>query len=238
LPICWAQQSNESIANEVKSVFYPGWIACGARLDLARFVFAAALFVGSSAYGQTAPGAGSVFQTVPPATVRPESGPVIEDKVSRPRAIADVEGLRLDVKGFRITGLTVASPDDFAEDLATFLGKDRRFQDLLDAAAAIKRRLAGMGFFLADVVVPEQKINGGIVELQVLEGRLGKVRLEVDPAARIDRDLLLSYISGLQEGGQIEASEVERALFQIHDLRGIVATSSFAPGLDSPAPPI
>lgn len=233
MPICWAQQSNESIANEVKSVFYPGWIACGARLDLARFVFAAALFVGSSAYGQTAPGAGSVFQTVPPATVRPESGPVIEDKVSRPRAIADVEGLRLDVKGFRITGLTVASPDDFAEDLATFLGKDRRFQDLLDAAAAIKRRLAGMGFFLADVVVPEQKINGGIVELQVLEGRLGKVRLEVDPAARIDRDLLLSYISGLQEGGQIEASEVERALFQIHDLRGIVASSSFAPGSSS-----
>ncbi|MBI5898859.1 MAG: ShlB/FhaC/HecB family hemolysin secretion/activation protein [Rhodocyclales bacterium] len=204
---------------------------CGAKV--AGYVVAlAALFAMSpNVFGQTPPGAGSVFQTVPPATVRPESGPSIEDKVTRPRAIADVEGLRLDIKGFRIAGLTVASADDFAEELSAFIGKDKRFQDLLDAAAAVKRHLAGLGYFLADVVVPEQKISNGIVELQVLEGRLGKVRLNVDPAARVDRDLLLSYISGLQEGGQIEASEVERALFQIHDLRGIVATSSFAPGV-------
>ena len=119
------------------------------------------------------------------------------------------------------------------EDLAGFLGPNKRFQDLLDAAAAIKRKLAGLGFFLADVVVPEQKIANGIVELRVLEGRLGKVRLVIDPATRIDRELLQSYIDGLEEGGLIRTSDVERALFQIHDLRGIVATSSFAPGTAS-----
>lgn len=217
----------------MKSQFRQMSKSYGAHVAGYVFGLVALLFISPNVFGQTAPGAGSVFQTVPPAAVRPESGPVIEDKVSRPRAIADVEGLRLDIKGFRIAGLTVASAEDFAEELSAFVGKDKRFQDLLDAAAAVKRHLAGLGYFLADVVVPEQKISNGIVELQVLEGRLGKVRLNVDPAARIDRDLLLSYISGLQEGGQIEASEVERALFQIHDLRGIVATSSFAPGATS-----
>jgi hemolysin activation/secretion protein len=138
--------------------------------------------------------------------------------------------MRLEIKGFRIVGLTVADPAEFASDLESFIGTEKRFQDLLDAAAAIKRNLAGLGFFLADVVVPEQKIADGIVELRVLEGRLGKVRLEVDPAARIDRDLLQSYIGSLEEGGLIRTADVERALFQIHDLRGIVATSSFAPG--------
>jgi hemolysin activation/secretion protein len=183
------------------------------------------------AFAQTAPGAGTILQTVPPATVRPDTGPGIEDKVSKPpRAIADVEGMRLEIKGFRIVGLTVADPAEFASDLESFIGTEKRFQDLLDAAAAIKRNLAGLGFFLADVVVPEQKIADGIVELRVLEGRLGKVRLEVDPAARIDRDLLQSYIGSLEEGGLIRTADVERALFQIHDLRGIVATSSFAPG--------
>jgi hemolysin activation/secretion protein len=150
------------------------------------------------AFAQTAPGAGTILQTVPPATVRPDTGPGIEDKVSKPpRAIADVEGMRLEIKGFRIVGLTVADPAEFASDLESFIGTEKRFQDLLDAAAAIKRNLAGLGFFLADVVVPEQKIADGIVELRVLEGRLGKVRLEVDPAARIDRDLLQSYIGSL-----------------------------------------
>jgi len=42
--------------------------------------------------------------------------------------------------------------------------------------------------------------------------------------------LLESYIGSLEEGGLIRTADVERALFQIHDLRGIVATSSFAPG--------
>jgi hemolysin activation/secretion protein len=185
------------------------------------------------AQGQTPPGAGSVLQTVPPATTRPDSGPSIDDRASRPRAIADVEGLRIDIKRFRIVGLSVATAEDMEEDLAGFLGPNKRFQDLLDAAAAIKRKLAGLGFFLADVVVPEQKIANGIVELRVLEGRLGKVRLVIDPATRIDRELLQSYIDGLEEGGLIRTSDVERALFQIHDLRGIVATSSFAPGTAS-----
>ncbi len=188
------------------------------------------------AYGQTpeqkeATTPGQIIQTVPRPQLRPDSGPTIEDRVSRPRAVADVEGLRLEIKGFRIVGMTVASPDQMAEDLAPFIGPDKRFQDLLDAAASIKRNLAGLGFFLADVVVPEQKIAGGIVELRVLEGRLGKVRLEIDGAVNVNRDLLLSYIGSLEEGGLIRTADVERALFQIHDLRGIVATSSFAPGV-------
>lgn len=124
----------------------------------------------------------------------------------------------------------MVSPDAVADDLAPFIGKDKRFQDLLDAAAAVKQTLAGFGFFLADVVIPEQKIADGIVQLLVLEGRLGKVRLEIDPAANINRALLQSYLDELDSGDLIRTTDVERALFQIHDLRGIVATSSFSPG--------
>lgn len=182
------------------------------------------------AIAQTAPDVGEVLKTVPPAVVRPDSGPTVEDRFSTPRAIADVEGMRLEIKGFRIVGLSVASESDMEEALAPFIGKDKRFQDLLDAAAAVRREIAGRGYFLADVVVPEQRISDGIIELRVLEGRLGKIRLEVAPEVPINRSVLEAYLRSLQEGALIETSEVERALFQIHDLRGIVATSSFAPG--------
>lgn len=188
------------------------------------------LLCSAVAFGQVPPGAGEVLQTLPPAVARPDSGPSIDDRFSKDRAIADVEGMRLDIKGFRILGLTVAAPEEMREALAPFVGPDKRFQDLLDAAAAVKRELAGRGFFLADAIIPEQKIVDGVVELLVLEGRLGKVRLEVSPEVSISRSLLESYIGSLEEGELIKTSEVERALFQIHDLRGIVATSSFAPG--------
>jgi hemolysin activation/secretion protein len=185
---------------------------------------------GGAAFGQTTPDAGSLLQTLPPPVSRPEIVPDIDDRFSKSRAIADVEGMRLEVKGFRIVGLTVATEADLGNALAPFIGPDKRFQDLLDASAAVKRELAARGYFLADAIIPEQKLGDGVVELRVLEGRLGKIRLDVDPAVSISRALLESYIGSLQEGGLIRTEDVERALFQIHDLRGIVATSSFAPG--------
>jgi hemolysin activation/secretion protein len=185
---------------------------------------------GGAAFGQTTPDAGSLLQTLPPPVSRPEIVPDIDDRFSKSRAIADVEGMRLEVKGFRIVGLTVATEADLGNALAPFVGPDKRFQDLLDASAAVKRELAARGYFLADAIIPEQKLGDGVVELGVLEGRLGKIRLDVDPAVSISRALLESYIGSLQEGDLIRTEDVERALFQIHDLRGIVATSSFAPG--------
>ena len=171
-----------------------------------------------------------MLQTLPPPVSRPETVPDIDDRFSKPRAIADVEGMRLEVKGFRLGGLTVAAEADMGDALAPFVGADKRFKDLLDAAAAVRRELAARGYFLADVIVPEQKLKEGVVVLRVLEGRLGKVRLDVDPAVSISRALLASYIASLEEGELIRTEDVERALFQIHDLRGIVATSSFGPG--------
>ena len=200
-----------------------------------RLGVAALLLHAGAALAQNVPSSGEILQTVPPATVRPDAGPNIDDRFSRGRAISDVEGMRLEIKGFRIVGLTVASEAEVKDVLAPFIGPDKRFQDLLDASAALKRELAGRGYFLADVIVPEQKIADGIIELRVLEGRLGKVRLEVDPGVNISRSLLESYLGSLEEGGLIQTSDVERALFQIHDLRGIVATSSFAPGTTSGA---
>ena len=98
-----------------------------------------------AAVGQAAPEAGSLLQTLPPPVSRPETVPDIDDRLSKPRAIADVEGMRLEVKGFRLVGLTVAAEADMGDALAPFVGADKRFQDLLDAAAAVRRELAARG---------------------------------------------------------------------------------------------
>ena len=198
---------------------------------LAGILTALVLYSGAT-FGQTPPGAGEILQTLPAPVMRPDPGIKVDvdDSFSKARAVTDVEGMRLEIKGFSITGMTVATEADMAEVLAPFIGADKRFQDLLDAAAAVKRELAGRGYFLADVVVPEQKIEDGVVTFRVLEGHLGKVNLIVDPEVPISRALLESYLGSLEAGELIRTQNVERALFQIHDLRGLVATSSFAPG--------
>ncbi len=46
-----------------------------------------------------------------------------------------------------------------------------------------KRSLRRRGLFLAQVVVPEQRLNGGVIELRVLEGRLGNVSVHIQQHA-------------------------------------------------------
>ena len=110
---------------------------------------------GLNAVAQTppAPGAAEILQTLPQSSPKLDSGIKLEDKFTG-KAVADVEGMRIEVKAFRVVGLTTISEAELTEALAPFLGADKRFQDLLDAAAAVKRELAGRGYFLADVIIP------------------------------------------------------------------------------------
>lgn len=204
------------------------------RISRAMFRFAAGLSCiaagGAIAQGVTPPAAGGVLQTVPPPPIRPAPSLIMEEKLRQPRPVGDVEGLRIEIRSFRISGLTLIAEAEVQEALAAYRGPDKKFQDLLDAAAAVKKLLAGKGYFLADVVIPEQRLRDGIIELVVFEGRLGKVNLDVSEAVNIDRSLLWAFLADLREGSVIEVAPIERALFLLSDLKGIVVRSIFEPG--------
>lgn len=201
------------------------------RVSRKCITLVAALLLGLGiAQAQTLPGAGDVLKAMPAPVSKPDSALQIGGGAATARSVADVEGMKLEIKGFRTVGMTVMTDAELAAAFAPFIGPDKRFQELLDAAAAVKRELAQRGYFLADVIVPEQKITNGLVTLQVLEGHLGKVQLQIDDGVSLRRSLIESYLSALVEGALIETSVVERALFQIHDLRGVAAHSSFVPG--------
>lgn len=83
-----------------------------------------------------------------------------------------------------------------------YIGAGRTFEDLQAAADAVSDYLRRKGYFVAQAFLPDQKIEGGAIEIAVLEGRLGEVRLDIG----------------------------ERALFLASDLRGIVVRSVVEPG--------
>jgi hemolysin activation/secretion protein len=206
----------------------------GRRVSTSAFLFAGGVmlvFAGEiAAQGVAPPAAGGVLQTVPTPSPQPARPPVIETAPAQPRPIGDIEGLRIEIKSFRIQGLTLVSEGEVRGALVRYLGPGKTFQDLLDAAAAVKKLLAGKGYFLADAVIPEQRIRDGIVVLQVFEGRLGKVKLDVAEDVNIDRPFLAAFLEDLHEGDIIEVGAIERALFLLSDLKGIVIRSVFEPG--------
>jgi len=181
-------------------------------------------------YSQTAPGAGQLLQTVPQQAPRAPQELQLEMRLRESKSLTDVEGMRIEVKGFRLIGLSLVPEADVQKVLTPFLGENRNFQTLIDAAAKVKEFLAQRGYFLANAIIPEQKIVDGVVEILILEGKLGKVKIEYDQDVQINRSLVESYAAQLKEGSFISAAAVERALFLISDMKGIQVRSVFEPG--------
>jgi hemolysin activation/secretion protein len=162
-------------------------------------------------------------QTLPPS---PDGVNVQEKR----RAVKPVPGLKTDVKAFRFTGLTVVSEAELQAEVKSYLGPDKTFDDLQSAADAVSEYLQRKGYIVGQAFLPEQKIDNGIVEIAVLEGRLGQVRVDMDDNVRVSRSMIEGLLTPLKPGTVLHRDVVERSLFLVSDLRGLTVRSIVEPG--------
>ena len=73
-------------------------------------------------------------------------------------------------------------------------------------------------------------MTAGTVEISVLEGRIGRVRLEVDPAAPIQESQVRAYAAGIVPGEALHQATLGRAMLLLSDLPGIAAAASLEGG--------
>jgi hemolysin activation/secretion protein len=177
------------------------------------------------------PSAGSVLQQLQPSVTAPLATRAPGELVV-PRAVTPPSsgGPKIEVKGFRIAGLAPARADALLPLVARYLGPGKTLADLEDAAKDIEVALQRQGLFLAQAYVPEQNLAGGIVTLQVLEGRLGAVKIEAEPGVKVSPEFMERIVAMLRGNPVAERDLIERALFTLGDLRGITATSTLTPG--------
>jgi hemolysin activation/secretion protein len=84
-------------------------------------------------------------------------------------------GLRFDILEFEIEGNTRLSALQVEAALLPFMGESRDMVAIEGARAALEKAYQGAGFLTVFVDVPEQRIDGGVVRLSVLEGRVDKL---------------------------------------------------------------
>ena len=191
---------------------------------------AACLVTFSSAYAHV--DAGSILRDVQGTPTLPKlrDAEMGEQAPLPRRELSDVADLRLDIKGFTISGVPEPEIAAIREKLAPFIGPDKTFQDLLDAAALVKGHVNSLGYLLAQAYIPEQKLQDGVVEIVVLLGRLGKIELNYNEDTRVSRSRIQAYIDRLETGKILRTEDLERVLFLINDLHGVRAKSTIRPG--------
>jgi hemolysin activation/secretion protein len=207
-----------------------------------RLIAAAVTCSSTFGWGQTLPGAGggnplpnagSILQQTEPRETRPSPPggqnalPVVPQATTPP---VTAPGPTFVLKGITLKGNDTIPTDALLAPVREKIGTQIGFADLQAIAARITQVYRERGYVLAQVVIPAQDVSSGNVELSVLEGRVGHVRLDVAAGTPIRENLLRARVEQIPVGAPLQQRELERTMLLLSDLPGIVVTSSIEAG--------
>jgi hemolysin activation/secretion protein len=201
-------------------------------LTAARLVlgFMLALFLNAGVLAQVRPDAGSILEQTKPTPAAPRPGTDILPRLPEPKPALGAPGLKVDVTGFKITGNTVYPEAVLLETVREFVGKEQNIDGLNDAATKVRAYYRERGYFLVQAYLPRQEIKGGVVEIAVIEARIGKVALNLKEGTRYSEGMIRGIVARhLQEGDIITENGLETPLLLLNDFPNAVVSSEIKP---------
>ena len=159
---------------------------------------------------------------------------VIKKKEPTPAAPKDNQIL-IDVKKFKVTGVTLITQEEVATVLVPFENRSLTLKQINEAANAIVDLYQRKGR-IAQAIIPPQDIKEGLVEIKVTEGKVGAILIEPafeqDPP-RLSKKVTKNFISYFNpEGGLIDLDGLERSVTLLNELPKVNAQVSLEAGKD------
>jgi hemolysin activation/secretion protein len=87
----------------------------------------------------------------------------------------ELEKDQFDIFEYVVDGNTVLGVTEVEKAVYPFLGEKRTIADVENARSALEKAFHESGYLTVFVNIPEQEVNGGVVKLDVLEGRVEKL---------------------------------------------------------------
>ena len=203
--------------------------------SLGRAIIVAALaLAGSAALAQVParPDAGQILeQQREPLRLPPPRPADVLPKPPDPKPALPVNPqLRVTVKAFTFSGNTVFSDAFLQPIVQEYIGKQLNFDDLNEAATKVRAFHRERGYFLTQAYLPEQTIRDGVVQIGIIEGRIGEIEIVRRPATRLREGLLAGIVGAhWQQGDVITETGLEKPLLLINDLPTAAVTSEIRP---------
>lgn len=174
------------------------------------------------------PDAGTILQqlqpVMPPSPSATGTGLTIEQS----------DGTRLPpsapflVQSIRISGNTLIDTSTLLALVADAQGQLRTLAQLSELAARITAYYQSQGYPLARAIIPAQTIAAGVVRIEVIEARYGKISL--NNTSRVHADLLQATLAPLQGGQAIGQAGMDQVLLLLSDIAGVVVGATLKPG--------
>lgn len=132
------------------------------------------------------------------------------------------------IQSIQIVGNTLFDTSILLELVADARGQMLTLPQLGELVARITAYYQSKGYPLSRAIIPAQTIDLGVVRIEVLEARYGKVSL--DNTSRVNSDLLQATLTPLQSGQAIGQVEMDHALLLLSDITGVVVNATLKPG--------
>ena len=185
---------------------------------------------GNCAYAQQPPDAGTVLHSVKEPKIPLKPAPEIDIQSAPKPALKAPPGLKVNVKSFNVSGNTVFSEAILLPLIANQIGKELDFEALKQVAETIATYYRSQGYFLTQAYLPAQNINNGAVEITVLEGRVGEVKLRMSKDARLNEATARDILSVIKPRDLVNERSLEGGLLLLNDTPGAIVKSTLEPG--------
>lgn len=180
-------------------------------------------------------------QTVPPTVdpgriperFEPPRRPGVDTRVVVPQIPTAVpperaREIRFVLRSIVVDGATVYTQQQLSQHFQSLVGREVSLLEVYGVANQITARYRNDGFILSQAVVPQQQIRDGVVRIQVLEGRIGKVIIR-DEGKLGSYNYILQYANRLIASRPVTQREFERFLLLLNDFPGMRVSGVLAP---------
>lgn len=205
--------------------------------------FALSLLSASLTQAQT-PNIGDALRQMPAAPTQLRSAPELPavgaSQFEPPMTKLPAAGPSITVQRIEFVGNREVSTAALQAQVAQDLGKAYTLADLETLASKLTRYYRSLGYFVARVYIPEQKVSEGVVTLRAVEGRYGKFIL--DNKSLVRDPIVQGMLDDVKKYDIVSLDTLERAMLIINDTPGskvvradvmpgdAVGTSDFAVG--------
>lgn len=165
-----------------------------------------------------------------PPILKPITPPPAVEAAPKPSTAPSGGGKAIAVNRFDFTGNFLFKTEDLRALVASYLGRPVTLFDIYEAADQVTSFYVSRGYTLASVNVPAQKIDGGVVRLEVIEGRIGEIQVEGNRRYRTDS--VIAYLEGVKPGGVYRGSSLAEGLSNLNELPGLSTRAVLRPGTE------
>ena len=154
----------------------------------------------------------------PPVTPLPPIEDFLNTPPTRlpPGEIPESE-VEFEVKEFRLEGNTVLEEADLEAIFKDYRDRPISFADLLELETRLTRLYTDKGYINSGVVIPSQNIDGKVITLQAIEGRVERINVNVD--GRLEESYIRSRLArGAKSPLNIEELQEALQLLQLDPL--------------------